>query len=122
MKVLGVHIGHDSSAALIIDGQIVADVAEERFTRIKHYARIPFKSIEYCLKAGNISIEEVDVIAVPTKYPLVDLNILFNLNDYRREKRTWKGQAFEMINLLKGGDNRKLPIYIKNFPNIRNWI
>jgi len=33
MKILGVHIGHDSSAALVVDGRIVADVAEERFTR-----------------------------------------------------------------------------------------
>ena len=41
MKVLGIHIGHDSSAALIVDGCIVADVAEERFNRIKHSCELP---------------------------------------------------------------------------------
>ena len=51
MNILGIHIGHDSSVALIRDGKIIADVAEERFTRTKHYAGLPIRSLEYCLKA-----------------------------------------------------------------------
>ena len=51
MKILGVHIGHDSSASLVIDGKIVADVAEERFNRIKHYAGLPRNAVNYCLNS-----------------------------------------------------------------------
>ena len=45
-RILGVHSGHDSSAALIVDGRIVADVAEERFSRIKHDAGLPLRSLK----------------------------------------------------------------------------
>ncbi len=68
MNILGVRYGHDASAALIIDGQIIADVAEERFTRIKDDASFPINSIQYCLKAGNISSEELDCLAIPTTF------------------------------------------------------
>ena len=36
MHILGIHLGHDASAALIRDGQVIADIQEERFNRIKH--------------------------------------------------------------------------------------
>ena len=36
MVILGIHKGHDSSAAIIKDGKIIADVQEERFSRVKH--------------------------------------------------------------------------------------
>jgi len=54
MNILGVHIGHDSSAALIQDGKSVADVAEERFNRIKHYGGMPLESIRFCLEQGDL--------------------------------------------------------------------
>ena len=76
MKVLGIHIGHDSSAALIKDGKILCDVAEERFNRIKHYSGLPIKSIEYCLRYSNLTINEVDAIAVPSSSPMPELNFL----------------------------------------------
>ena len=52
---------HDSAAALIGEqGQIIAAAQEERFTRIKHDSSFPCHSIEYCLKAGDISIEDLE--------------------------------------------------------------
>lgn len=54
---------HDSAAALIVDGQIVAAAQEERFTRKKHDAGFPHKAIEYVLAEGGIGIEDVDHIA-----------------------------------------------------------
>lgn len=66
MKILGVRYGHDASAALVIDGEIIADVAEERFTRIKNDTSFPLNAIQYCLKAGDISSEDLDVLAIPT--------------------------------------------------------
>ena len=54
---------HDSAAALIIDGEIVAAAQEERFTRIKHDPNFPTKAIEYSLSEGNISPADIDYIA-----------------------------------------------------------
>ena len=44
---------HDSAAALIKDGNIIAAAQEERFTRKKHDANYPFKAVEYVLKEGH---------------------------------------------------------------------
>ena len=65
MNILGIHIGHDSSAALVRDGRIVADVAEERFVRIKHYSGLPLNAIAYCLQSQGLKMEDIDAIAVP---------------------------------------------------------
>src|SRR3990172_11560191 len=81
MKVLGVHIGHDSSSSLTIDNQIIADVSEERYVRIKHYAGLPVNSINFCLKAGKISFDEIDYIAISSEITDPKLRILFNLTD-----------------------------------------
>ena len=81
MKILGIHIGHDSSSSLIIDNQIIADVSEERFVRIKHYAGLPVHSIDFCLKAGKISFDELDYVAVSGEITDPRLKILFNLSD-----------------------------------------
>lgn len=50
---------HDSSAALIRDGQVVAAAAEERFTRKKHDTSFPKNAIQYCLQSQGITMEEV---------------------------------------------------------------
>ena len=51
---------HDSAAALIVDGQIVAAAQEERFTRRKHDERFPQRAIEYCLTEANLEPADVD--------------------------------------------------------------
>lgn len=66
-RVLGIHVGHDSNAALIVDGKVVACVLEERFCRIKHYAGLPVQAIAYCLEAGGIGIDDIDEIALTSK-------------------------------------------------------
>lgn len=66
MNILSVRLGHDSGAALIQDGAVVADVAEERFTRVKVDASFPVKSITYCLEFGGISSEEIDILVIPS--------------------------------------------------------
>ncbi|NUQ57596.1 MAG: hypothetical protein HUT38_03895 [Candidatus Paceibacter sp.] len=83
MKTLGIHIGHDSGSSLIIDGQIVADVSEERFVRIKHYAGLPVNSIHFCLTAGKISFDELDFIAISSEITDPKLKTLLNLSDER---------------------------------------
>ena len=53
---------HDSAAALVIDGEIVAAAQEERFSRKKHDHAFPSHAINYCLKEGQISPEELDLV------------------------------------------------------------
>lgn len=53
---------HDSAAAIVVDGQIVAAAQEERFTRIKHDADFPVQAIEYCLQAAGIQAEALDYV------------------------------------------------------------
>ena len=61
MNILGISaFYHDSAAALVRDGQIVAAAQEERFTRIKHDSRFPVHAVEYCLEAAGLTPEQVD--------------------------------------------------------------
>ena len=64
MLILGVSgFYHDSAAALIQDGRIVAAAQEERFSRRKHDARFPRQAIEYCLAEAGGRLEQVDHVA-----------------------------------------------------------
>lgn len=82
MIVLGISaLYHDSAAALIRDGEIIAAAQEERFTRIKHDLSLPVNAIDYCLKEAKIMADEIDYI-VYYDNPLLTLdrflkNILF---------------------------------------------
>lgn len=115
MKILGVHIGHDSSAALIVDGKIVVDVAEERFVRLKHFAGLPLKAIDYCLKAGGINMEHVDIIATPSSWPVLELNHIFQFPDHLKEKPTKKRIIKEAFLRLTHSPALKPPAYYKTF-------
>jgi carbamoyltransferase len=64
MKVLGISAYyHDSAAALVADGDIVAAAQEERFTRKKHDPGFPSNAVDYCLRQGGITLDDVDHIA-----------------------------------------------------------
>lgn len=71
MNILGISAYyHDSAAALIRDGEIIAAAQEERFSRKKHDARFPKNAIAYCLKEAKIDLRELDRIVFYDK-PLV---------------------------------------------------
>ncbi len=53
---------HDSAAALVVDGQIVAAAQEERFTRKKHDAAFPQLAVEYCLQEAGLRPEQIDYV------------------------------------------------------------
>lgn len=62
-RILGISAYyHDSAAAIVVDGDIVAAAQEERFTRIKHDPSFPNASIKYCLEYSGLTIEELDAI------------------------------------------------------------
>ena len=54
---------HDSAAALVVDGEIIAAAQEERFTRKKHDPGFPTHAVRYCLEEAGLSIEDLDAIA-----------------------------------------------------------
>ncbi len=64
MRILGLSaFYHDSAAALVVDGEIVAAAQEERFTRKKHDSNFPSKAIDYCFSEAGIGLNEVDYVA-----------------------------------------------------------
>jgi carbamoyltransferase len=64
MRILGLSAYyHDSAAALVVDGQILAAAQEERFTRRKHDARFPMHAVRFCLDHAGIGPGEVDYVA-----------------------------------------------------------
>lgn len=66
---------HDSAAALIVDGRIVAAAQEERFTRLKHDAGFPQRAIEYCLSAADLTAGHLDYVGYYDK-PLLKFDRL----------------------------------------------
>src|SRR5215467_9961684 len=54
---------HDSAAALVVDGRIVAAAQEERFTRIKHDPAFPARAVAYCLGEAGLSPGDLDYVA-----------------------------------------------------------
>ena len=65
MNILGLNAFHgDSSAALVVDGILVAAVEEERFLRVKHWAGFPAESIRYCLDSSGLTLDDVDHVAI----------------------------------------------------------
>ena len=53
---------HDSAAALVNQKGVIAAAQEDRFTRLKHDASFPVKSVEYCLKEAGATIEDIEQI------------------------------------------------------------
>lgn len=53
---------HDSAAAIVIDGKVIAAIEEEKLSGIKHDNSFPFKAIAWCLRYANITIDEVDSV------------------------------------------------------------
>jgi carbamoyltransferase len=63
MKILGISCYyHDSAAAILVDGQIIAAAEEERFSRIKHDSGFPTHAIDFCLQSASLSAKELDYV------------------------------------------------------------
>ncbi len=68
MIILGLSgaVGHDSSAAILVDGKIIAAAEEERFIRDKHAKNIfPYEAAKYCMREAGVTPDQVDVVAFP---------------------------------------------------------
>ena len=121
-NVLGVRFGHDSAACLLKDGQIVADIAEERLTRKKNDGSFPVNAIRFCLDYANTDSTELDVIAVASEYLAPDfLDFFPGLK--RPAPPTRRGTGLRAM--LTGGSKShtkekahtgRLPLYMDRFP------
>ena len=82
--ILGISgLYHDSAAALVVDGEIVAAAQEERFTRIKHDPAMPENAIRYCLQEAGLDVSDLDYVGFYDK-PLLT---------FERLLETWVGFA-----------------------------
>ena len=116
--VLGIQVGHDAAAALIVDGRIVADVAEERFTRVKNDSSFPLHAIEYCLQHAGITSADLDAVALPSRYLHPDVPVFLDIPEgaLPREDRTLKSkikQAVLSYSSLGNKEHTVLPAYQK---------
>jgi carbamoyltransferase len=65
MIILGINAYHaDASAAILVNGKLIAATEEERFTRTKHWAGFPVQAISFCLAEAGVSLQEVDYICI----------------------------------------------------------
>jgi len=124
MTILGISaFYHDSAAAIVQDGKIIAAAQEERFTRIKHDESFPINAIQFCLKYAGVNINEIDAIAFYDK-PLLKFERLLetyygfapkgvqsfikSMPVWLKEKMFLKRIMHEELEKIEGYDKRKV--------------
>ncbi len=102
---------HDSAAALIVDGQIVAAAQEERFTRKKHDAEFPANAVDYCLAEAGLTISELDFVGFYEK-PLLKFERLLEtylsytpngFHSFLKAMPQWLGQKLHLRREIRLG-------------------
>ena len=72
--ILGINAYHgDSSACLLINGELIAAIEEERLRRIKHWAGFPSQAIAYCLKESGVDAKNINHIS-NSRNPMANLH------------------------------------------------
>jgi carbamoyltransferase len=100
-------LSHDPSAALYIDGKLIAAVEEERFVRDKHAKnRMPYESAKFCLEQAGITPADVDIVTIPFA-PIS----LFGKARWHYAKRYWYAPDRALDAILMG--NRRFKRYRK---------
>src|SRR5512134_3396254 len=108
---------HDSAAALVVDGRIVAAAQEERFSRKKHDASFPRQALEYCLREAGIGGAELDHVVFYDKpflkfERLLETYLAFaprGLRSFRMAIPTWLREKLFLKDLLRKELRRQLP-------------
>ncbi len=90
-KVLAISHGHESNASLMIDGELVASAAEERFTKQKCQMGYPKNAINFCLKYSNLNANDLDNIAIVSKNDMMEQTLVgridtFSIKDFLSEQ------------------------------------
>ena len=111
LNILGISaFYHDSAAALVRDGELVAAAQEERFTRKKHDANFPSNALRYCVKEAGIAWSDIDFVTFYEKpflkfERLLETYIAFaprGFKSFRMALPVWIGEKlFQKDMLLK---------------------
>lgn len=126
MNILGISsFYHDSAAALIQNGTIVAAAQEERFTRIKHDPAFPTHAVKYCLEEAGLTLEQLDAVVFYDK-PLLKFERLLEtyyafspkgltsflkaIPVWLKEKMFLKRMLKEELNKIGKFDAKKIPL------------
>ncbi len=115
MIVLGLSgaVNHDASAALYIDGKLVAAAEEERFLRDKHAkGKMPYEATKFCLEFAGIKPEQVDIVA----FPYAEIGLKSNAR-WHYAKRHWYAPDRALTALFSG--NRR---YWRNHQNVMKLL
>jgi carbamoyltransferase len=120
VRILGISaFYHDSAAALVVDGRIVAAGQEERFSRKKHDEAFPKRAAEYCLSEAGIREEDLDYVAFYEK-PLWKFDRLLEtylafapagFSSFLKAMPVWLKDKLFLSNRMRG----QLPGYKKAF-------
>jgi len=100
---------HDSAAAIIVDGEIVAAAQEERFTRNKHDHQFPYAAIQYCLEHCNLEGEDLDYVGFYDKPflkfdRLLETYLAYAPSGFRSFKRAmplWMRQKLHLPRIMR---------------------
>lgn len=126
MKILGLSaFYHDSAAAIIENGEIIAAAQEERFTRKKHDAAFPTNAVKFCLNYGGTTLNQLDAIAFYDK-PLLKFERLLEtyyafapkgvssfitaMPVWLKEKMFLKRLLYEELEKIEGFDKKKVKL------------
>jgi carbamoyltransferase len=126
VKILGISaFYHDSAAAIIEDGEIIAAAQEERFTRKKHDPSFPSNAVKFCLNYGGTRIDQLDAIAFYDK-PLLKFERLLEtyyafapkglssfitaMPVWLKEKMFLKRLLYEELEKIEGYDKKKVKL------------
>lgn len=101
MIILGINNMHDASAALVVDGKVVAAAEEERFIRVKHTKGFPKNAIHFCLDYAGIKMEEVDIISTSWKPWLLRVRATQALKSILTSPELFKAKASRGMGQMK---------------------
>jgi carbamoyltransferase len=115
MIILGINAYHpDSSACLLVNGKILFAIEEERLNRIKHWSGMPLLSIKNCLLSSNVSISDIDFVAINHN----PFSNIFSKSKYLIFNKPYLNFYMEKIKNLKKKNNI-LNVLIDNFGNLK---
>ncbi|RPJ83144.1 MAG: hypothetical protein EHM18_14815 [Acidobacteria bacterium] len=110
MHILGVSaFYHDSAAALVSDGKIIAAAQEERFSRRKHDARFPVNAVNYCLEEARVSIGDIGYLVFYERpylkfERLLDTYLAFSPRGFRSFRQAlpfWAGHRLHLPEIIR---------------------
>ena len=110
MKLLSIQWGTNSTAALLVDGEIIACVSQERFSRIKNDARYPRHAIEAVLEIGGLDASDLDGV-VFADFTFDAREVLVHKFEWSVHDRLREQTHFWKPKLLKGEDVSYLDVF-----------